>query len=104
MRWATGVSVARRASHGRVGECSDAHDIQPLPPPAVYNHCKGKPEILKDVTDPTRHSMADLMIRVRALPVSLERADVLVGGLVDLVIARRDVMRIVAQQPRCVRT
>jgi hypothetical protein len=29
--------------------------------------------------------MADLMIRVRALPASLERADVLVGGLVDLV-------------------
>jgi len=59
--------------------------IQPLPPPAVYNHFKGKPEILTDVTDPTRHSMADLMIRFRALPASLERADVLVGGLVDLV-------------------
>jgi hypothetical protein len=43
--------------------------------------------------------MADLMTRVRALPVGPERTDVLIGGLADLVIARRDVMRIVAQQP-----
>jgi hypothetical protein len=43
--------------------------------------------------------MASLMTRVRALPLGPERTDTLVGGVTDLLMAGRDVMLIVAQQP-----
>lgn len=77
----------------------DIADEMGLTKPAVYYHYKGKPEILKDLTAPARLAMADLMTRVRALPLGPARTDMLVSGLADLAIARRDVMRIAAQQP-----
>jgi AcrR family transcriptional regulator len=66
---------------------------------AVYYHFKGKGEILRGIAQPARKGMADLMTRVRALPLGPERTGTLISGVTDLLMARRDVMLIVAQQP-----
>jgi AcrR family transcriptional regulator len=77
----------------------DIADEMGLTKPAVYYHYKGKGEMLRDIAQPVRKAMADLMARVRAARTSAERVDTLIDGLVEILIARRDVMRIVAQQP-----
>ena len=77
----------------------DIADEMGLTKQAVHYHYKGKSEILRDISAPARQGMADLMTRVRALPLGPERTSTLISGVTDLIIARRDVMRIVAQQP-----
>jgi AcrR family transcriptional regulator len=77
----------------------DIADETGLTKQAVYYHFKGKGEILAGITQPAREGMADLMTRVRALPLGPERTDTLISGVTDLIMARRDVMLIVAQQP-----
>lgn len=77
----------------------DIADEMGLTKPAVYYHYKGKGEILRDLAEPARQAAADLMARVRAAPTAAERVDTMIEGLVEILIARRDVMRIVAQQP-----
>jgi AcrR family transcriptional regulator len=77
----------------------DIADETGLTKQAVYYHFKGKGEILAGITQPAREGMASLMTRVRALPLGPERTDTLVSGVTDLLMARRDVMLIVAQQP-----
>ena len=77
----------------------DIADEMNLTKQAVFYHYKGKAEILHDLTLPARQAMAELMPRVRAARTPTERVDTLINGMVDLLISRRDVMRIVAQQP-----
>ncbi len=77
----------------------DIADEMGLTKPAVYYHYKGKGQMLRDLAQPARQAMAELMARVRAARTADERVDTMVAGLVELLIARRDVMRIVAQQP-----
>jgi AcrR family transcriptional regulator len=77
----------------------DIADEMGLTKPAIYYHYKGKGEILRDIAEPARRAAADLMARVRAARTAAERVDTMIDGLVEILIARRDVMRIVAQQP-----
>jgi len=77
----------------------DIADQTGLTKQAVYYHFKGKGEILAGIAQPAREGMAGLMTRVRALPLGPERTETLVSGVTDLLMARRDVMLIVAQQP-----
>jgi AcrR family transcriptional regulator len=77
----------------------DIADEMNLTKQAVFYHYKGKPEILRDLTLPARQAMAELVPRVRAARTATERVDTLIAGLVDILINRRDVMRVVAQQP-----
>lgn len=77
----------------------DIADAMGLTKPAVHYHYKGKHEILKDLAEPVRRSTADLMAEARALPLGPERVNLVVGSLTDLLIARRDIARIVTQQP-----
>jgi AcrR family transcriptional regulator len=66
---------------------------------AVYYHFKGKGQILSGLAEPARQGMDDLMARAQDTPLGPERVDTLIGGLVDLLLARRDVLRIMSQQP-----
>jgi len=77
----------------------DIADEMNLTKQAVFYHYKGKAEILRDLALPARQAMVELMPRVRAARTATERVDTLINGMVDLLISRRDVMRIVAQQP-----
>jgi AcrR family transcriptional regulator len=77
----------------------DIADEMGLTKPAVYYHYKGKGEMLRDLAQPARQAVAELMERVRAARTADERVDTMIAGLVELLIARQDVMRIVAQQP-----
>jgi AcrR family transcriptional regulator len=77
----------------------DIADEMGLTKPAVYYHYKGKGEILRGLAEPARQAVADLMARVRATRTATERVDTMIDGLVEILLARRDVMRIVAQQP-----
>lgn len=77
----------------------DIADEMGLTKPAVYYHYKGKGEILRDLAEPARQAVADLMPLVRAAPTADERVNTLIDGLVELLLDRRDVMRVVAQQP-----
>jgi AcrR family transcriptional regulator len=77
----------------------DIADEMGLTKPAVYYHYKGKGEILRGLAEPAREAMAAVMARVRAARTAAERVDTMIDGLVEFLLARRDVMRIVAQQP-----
>jgi AcrR family transcriptional regulator len=76
----------------------DIADEMGLTKPAVYYHFKGKGEILRELTEPTRHAVAELMERVRALPLGPERVDLVVREVTDLFLGRHDVAGIVGQQ------
>jgi AcrR family transcriptional regulator len=77
----------------------DIADEMCLTKQAVHYHYKGKGEILNDLTLPARRAIAELMPRIRGARTEDERVNTLIDGLVDILIIRRDVMRIVAQQP-----
>lgn len=77
----------------------DIADEMGLTKPAVYYHYKGKGEILHGLAAPARRAMAEVMTRVRAARTPTERVDTLIDGMVEILLARRDVLRIVAQQP-----
>ena len=77
----------------------DIADEMGLTKPAVYYHYKGKGEILRDLAAPARTATAEILARAMALPLGPERVDIIVEGLTELFIARRDMSRIVSQQP-----
>jgi AcrR family transcriptional regulator len=96
------LEVALRLFNDKGYDATSLQDIADelgLTKPAVYYHYKGKGEMLRDLAQPARQAMAELMARVRAARTADERVDTMIAGLVELLIARQDVMRIVAQQP-----
>jgi AcrR family transcriptional regulator len=96
------LEVALRLFNDKGYDATSLQDIADelgLTKPAVYYHYKGKGEMLRDLAQPARQAMAELMARVRAARTADERVDTMITGLVELLIARQYVMRIVAQQP-----
>lgn len=96
------LEVALRLFNDKGYDATSLQDIADelgLTKPAVYYHYKGKGEMLRDLAQPARQAMAELMERVRAARTADERVDTMIAGLVEFLIARQDVMRIVAQQP-----
>lgn len=69
-----------------------------LTKPAVYYHYRGKQEILNDLAEPVRAALSGLFDRARAQPLGRRRTEILVTGLADLFLSRREFARIMAQQ------
>jgi len=95
------VSVALALFAERGYEATSLQDIADemgLTKPAVYYHYRGKQEILHDLAEPVRIALTELFERARAEPLGPKRTDVLVNGLADLFLARRQFALIMAQQ------
>lgn len=95
------VSVALTLFAEKGYEATSLQDIaneMGLTKPAVFYHYRGKQEILKDLAEPARTALAALLDRALAHPVGPERTEILVTGLADLFLSRREFARIMAQQ------
>lgn len=95
------VSVALTLFAEKGYEATSLQDIareMGLTKPAVYYHYRGKQEILDDLAEPVRTALAALLDRARAQPLGPQRTEILVTGLADLFLARRQFARIMAQQ------
>ena len=76
----------------------DIADEMGMTKPAVYYHYRGKQEILHDLAEPVRTALSALLDRARAQPLGPQRTDILVTGLADLFLSRRQFARIMSQQ------
>ncbi|AQT82340.1 hypothetical protein B1R94_28500 [Mycolicibacterium litorale] len=95
------VSVALTLFAEKGYEATSLQDIaneMGLTKPAVYYHYRGKQEILNDLAEPVRTALSALLDRARAQPLGPRRTEVLVTGLADLFLSRREFARIMAQQ------
>ncbi|KDE99832.1 hypothetical protein Y900_013025 [Mycolicibacterium aromaticivorans JS19b1 = JCM 16368] len=95
------VSVALTLFAEKGYEATSLQDIaneMGLTKPAVFYHYRGKQEILKDLAEPARTALSALLDRARAHPLGPERTEILVAGLADLFLSRREFARIMAQQ------
>jgi len=66
---------------------------------AVFYHFRGKQEILRELAEPVRRDLTELMARASAATTPEERVESMIAGWVEYLITWRDVMRITAQQP-----
>lgn len=77
----------------------DIADAMGVTKAAVYHHFPAKADILRALSTSTLHAITAVADRVSALSSQRARIEAMIEGCLDVILSRREVMRVLAKDP-----